>query len=692
MPLSLGQVLHNRYRIVKLIGQGGFGAVYRAWDTALNQPCAVKENLDTSPEAQRQFRREATLLAGLRHPNLPRVIDHFLIPGQGQYLVMDFVEGEDLQEMLDKRGPLPETKVLAWAGQVCDALEYLHRQNVIHRDIKPQNIIVTTAGQAMLVDFGISKVYDPQLQTTTGARAVTSGYSPWEQYSAGHTDARSDVYALGATLYTLLTGQVPPPSVDLLGGSVLLTLPRQLKSAISANTERAVLRAMAQQPDQRFQSVAELRQALCGPAVANGKPPALRARLVTGVVGLLLLGVLGGVLLAGGLRGPATPTPSPTLIAQAIVTPSPTAVPRPTNTPTPTDTPVPPTDTPTSTVTPIPPASTSIPTDTPILQTSTPVPTLAPPIPTPTFTHAPKPTPKPRPSYKIGFLAGVQDPFYFTMERGARQAATELGVEVIAQYPDSWNAAVQTPMLNAMVARGDLDFLFLAPVDKEAMAAPLGKAYGAGLPLLTVDTYLGDGDYAKGPVTFPLSYIGSDNVEGGRIGCTALAEAIGGKGKVYIQNVVPGLSTIDQREEGCKEAFAKYPDITLVGVDYNDGDPAKAQTQAVLQREPELAGVFGTNAYGAQGAGQAVINAGLSGKVKVVAFDATEFAIEKLRDKTVDLVIAQKPFDMGYLAVQKAVAYLDGVTSIPKRITTGYEIITRDNVDDPNVARFIYTK
>jgi ribose transport system substrate-binding protein len=295
---------------------------------------------------------------------------------------------------------------------------------------------------------------------------------------------------------------------------------------------------------------------------------------------------------------------------------------------------------------------------------------------------------------KIGFLAGVQDPFYFTMERGARQAAADLGVELVVQIPDNWNATVQTPMLDAMVARGDLDFLFLAPVDKEAMVAPLQKAYDAGLPLLTVDTFIGDGDYAGGPVTFPLSYIGSDNVEGGRIACEALAEAIGNTGKVYIQNVKPGISTTDQREEGCKEALQNHPDITLIGVDYNDDDPAKAQaqTQAVLQREADLAGVFGTNVYSAQGAGQAVINAGLSGKVKVVAFDATEFAIEKLRDNTVDLVIAQKPYDMGYFATLMGTAYLDGVTSIPKRIPTGYQVITRDNVDDPNVARFIYTK
>jgi ribose transport system substrate-binding protein len=297
-------------------------------------------------------------------------------------------------------------------------------------------------------------------------------------------------------------------------------------------------------------------------------------------------------------------------------------------------------------------------------------------------------------SYKIGFLAGVQDPFYFTMQRGAQQAATDLGVELVVQIPDQWNATVQTPMLDAMVARGDLDFLFLAPVDKEAMIAPLQKANDAGMPVITVDTFIGDGDYAGGPVTFPLSFIASDNKLGGVIACEALVEAIGGKGKIYIQNVKPGISSTDAREEGCKEAIAKHSDVTLVGVDYNDDDPSKAQAQveAMLQKEADLAGIFGTNVFSAQGAGQVVANKGLSGKVKVVAFDATETAIEMLKANTVDMVIAQKPGDMGYLATLMAMAYMNGVTSIPTSIPTGYAIITRDNMDDPNVARFFYTK
>ncbi len=205
---------------------------------------------------------------------------------------------------------------------------------------------------------------------------------------------------------------------------------------------------------------------------------------------------------------------------------------------------------------------------------------------------------------------------------------------------------------------------------------------------------MGDGDYVNGPVKFPLSFIASDNELGGRIACEALIKAIGGSGKIYIQNVKPGISSTDAREKGCKDVVAANSGVTLVGVDYNDDDPSKAQAQveAMLQKEADLAGIFGTNVFSAQGAGQVVANKGLSGKVKVVAFDATETAIEMLKANTVDMVIAQKPADMGYFAVEMAMAHLNGVTSIPKHIPTGYQVITRDNMNDPAVMKFFYTK
>jgi serine/threonine protein kinase len=266
MTLTPGEVINNRYRIVKLLGQGGFGAVYRAWDLNFEVACALKENIENTPEAQRQFVREAQIIYTLRHSNLPQVKDYFQIPGQGQYLVMDYVEGEDLLQKLEHSGrALPQEQALAWTDQICDALIYLHGQTppVIHRDIKPANIKITPQGTAVLVDFGIAKKFDPQSHTTAGARAVTPGYSPFEQYGKAQTDVRTDVYALGATLYTLLTYHEPTDSIARMAGADLPTL-RQLNPAIPPEIESIILRAMQLMPENRYQSVAEFKMDLKG--------------------------------------------------------------------------------------------------------------------------------------------------------------------------------------------------------------------------------------------------------------------------------------------------------------------------------------------------------------------------------------------------------------------------------------------
>jgi ribose transport system substrate-binding protein len=294
---------------------------------------------------------------------------------------------------------------------------------------------------------------------------------------------------------------------------------------------------------------------------------------------------------------------------------------------------------------------------------------------------------------KIGFLPGVVDPFYQVMQLGVEKAAADLGVEVVTQIPPTWGVEAQTPLLDALIARGDLDYIITAPVEKDQMVTPLQHAVDAGIKVITVDTFLGDGDYAGGPVTFPIAYIGSDNVEGGRISARGLAEAIGGAGKVYINSTNPNVSSVQGREQGFAEVMAsEFPGITVLGPDYNldDQNTAQQQTAAVIEQNPDLAGVFGTNVFSAGGAGNAVVNAGLGGTVQVVAYDATLEAIELMNAGVVSLVLAQKPFDMGYMAVQFAAADAAGVTSLPRRVETGFAIINKDNVEDPNFSRFIY--
>ncbi len=283
--LESGAILRERYEIARMVGQGGMGAVYRANDLRLaGRVCALKEilpnlligyegaglDLDQTIE---QFYQEASVLARLDHPNLPKVSDYFSVAGR-EYLVMDFVEGRDLQEILtetlQQQKRLSEAQVLAWATQLLDALAYLHSQDplVLHRDIKPSNIKITPANRLKLVDFGLVKVMQPDdARTVTVVQGRgTVAYTPLEQYGGdtGHTDARTDIYSVGATLYHLLAGAPPQDAKERFLKPGLLVPLRQKNPAISARTERAVFQALAMHPDERPVSIAALRQALFG--------------------------------------------------------------------------------------------------------------------------------------------------------------------------------------------------------------------------------------------------------------------------------------------------------------------------------------------------------------------------------------------------------------------------------------------
>lgn len=263
MPLEAGYLLNKRYRIKRVLGQGGFGAVYLATDERLDLRCAVKESLSLSPTTERQFKREAKLLATLRHPNLPRVTHHFVVDDH-QYLIMDYVEGEDLHARLAREGPLPEVDINRLAEKICEALVYLHNLDppIYHRDIKPANIRITSSGDAILVDFGIAKKAVEGQKTTTSAMGVTPGFAPPEQYGLGYTDDLTDVYALGATLYNLASGHPPPESVERLFGGETLTPLVQSRPDLSAHTIAAISKALEIRREERFQNVSKFLAAL----------------------------------------------------------------------------------------------------------------------------------------------------------------------------------------------------------------------------------------------------------------------------------------------------------------------------------------------------------------------------------------------------------------------------------------------
>lgn len=266
MTLERGALLHKRYRIVEILGQGGMGSVYRAVDENLGVDVAVKENLFTTDEYARQFRLEAVILANLRHPNLPRVTDHFVIGDQGQYLVMDYIEGEDLRQRMERIGNITEDDAILMGAAMCDALTYLHTRKppILHRDIKPGNVKITPDGHIFLVDFGLAKVLHGSQATTTGARAMTPGYSPPEQYGTARTDPRTDIYSLGATLYAALSGIIPEDGLARAMDNTQLTPLRKRNSKVSRRLAAAIEKAMGIDPADRFQNAEEFKRALLG--------------------------------------------------------------------------------------------------------------------------------------------------------------------------------------------------------------------------------------------------------------------------------------------------------------------------------------------------------------------------------------------------------------------------------------------
>ncbi|MBW7959326.1 MAG: SUMF1/EgtB/PvdO family nonheme iron enzyme [Candidatus Promineofilum sp.] len=366
MPLLPGERLHNRYRIVSLLAHGAYGAVYRAWDITDRRDVAIKEYLDPSVEIQKRFRAEARRLAALSHPQIPQVLDHFALDN-GQYLVSDYIDGIDLQSLLDQYGPLPSDLIVPWLQAATVPLTYLHGQGRLHLNIKPANIRLTPAGEVYLVDSGL-----PGL----GVRPNTTGYGSPEQQAQAEAGPTADVYSLGATLYTLLTGVVPPNPLSRETGLADLVPAREVNSDIEPYLSIVAGRAMSLRADTRYDTaeafgralerpagrpapaVSSLRRAgpepnLTAPAaapprVATKPRRRLELRTAIGMAGALLivLVILGSYYL-NNLERPVVQGPEATATLQSAViaaltqlAPTPSPTPEPTIPPTPSPVPL----------------------------------------------------------------------------------------------------------------------------------------------------------------------------------------------------------------------------------------------------------------------------------------------------------------------------------------------------------------
>ncbi len=285
---------------------------------------------------------------------------------------------------------------------------------------------------------------------------------------------------------------------------------------------------------------------------------------------------------------------------------------------------------------------------------------------------------------EISFIQGViGDGFYISMECGVQDAADALGASVNVQGPDAFDATLQNPIIDAVVASGP-DAILVAPNDVEASAGPLQRAQEEGIEVILVDTTVNDESIGR-------SRIASDNFQGGVTAADALAELIGEEGTVMVISVNPGISSTDARQAGFEEQIATYPDIEYLGTEFSNNEPARAAEilTAALAANPDLNGVFAANLFSAQGTATGLVQAGAQDDVAVVGFDAGAAQVEQLEAGDVQALVVQKPYDIGYQGVEQAIAAVNGDEVIPE-IPTDFVVATADNLEDPEINQFLY--
>ena len=211
MDSLIGELFDNRYRIERRLGTGGMADVFLARDETLGRQVAIKilaERYAQDDAFVERFRREATAAAGLSHPNIVSVYDRGQAAGTS-YIAMEYLNGPTLKDEITSRAPLPEAEVVNWAMQALDALEFAHRQGVIHRDIKPHNMVLTDEGRLKVTDFGIARAANAQQMTEVGSIVGTAQYLSPEQARGLDVGPQSDLYSMGIVLYEMLTGELP---------------------------------------------------------------------------------------------------------------------------------------------------------------------------------------------------------------------------------------------------------------------------------------------------------------------------------------------------------------------------------------------------------------------------------------------------------------------------------------------------
>ena len=262
-------MLNGRYQLISVVGGGGMAQVYKSRDNILGRIVAIKvlrEQYSTDAQFVARFRREAQAAANLAHPNIVNVYDVGQ-DGDTHYIVMEYINGESLKSYINRTSPLPIGKAISVAAQILAGLEYAHRSGLIHRDIKPQNVLITPDGAVKVTDFGIAKSVSDLGLTEAGLALGTAHYFSPEQAKGERVVPQSDIYAVGVTLYEMLTGRLPFESENVIGLAYkhISEEPpsaRNLNPSVPPRLDAIILKSMAKDPQQRFGSAAEMEKAL----------------------------------------------------------------------------------------------------------------------------------------------------------------------------------------------------------------------------------------------------------------------------------------------------------------------------------------------------------------------------------------------------------------------------------------------
>lgn len=653
MQKIIGSVINNRYKVESLIGRGGMAEVYMAKDTRLETRDAIKFiRVDRFPQEViqsiiKRFENEAKKMAQLSHPNIVKVSDYGSYEGV-PFLVMEYMPNGTLKQYLGK--PMPIQQAAGLLLPLAEALAYTHAKGIIHRDVKPTNILLSETGSPMLSDFGVAKMMDStqtQGLTATGASIGTPEYMAPEQAIGKQIDQRVDIYSLGVILYELVTGRRPysadtPMELIIKQSRDPLPPPSTIVKNLPQNAEKVIQKALEKEPNDRFTDMKAFADALITLADSRNNTSVIEERVEkkkasqkasSGKQRLPIGWIAGGLAVAVGViayfslfnSGPTETTGAeePKEKSSYRIT-----------------------------------ANVKKATATASLH--------------------------PMDISVISFNTAESGRVYRTIKDGAEQAGEELGMTVTYTAPDFDNSndvvIDQITLLEDAIAIGS-DALCVYAIDPNAVVPVLEKANDAGISVISLVNEI-DNSVVDATVSFDFSAMGAEAAD-------RMADAIGGEGMISIIGGIESSYFDSELVNGFVNRLAAYPNIRVMIHEYGNYDVQQSLSIAmdILTINPEIDGIFTSNPFAMSGVLAAVEASGLDG-ITLISIEATTDQMEDIRSGLLTGAILSDSYNMGYKCIKAAVEANNG-ESLPGFIDSGFRWADAANIDDPEVNRIL---